>query len=114
MREIDSLLEEIKPVLEGLLANPSDDVQTQRWLLVRQGGELDIEDPPDSDPHELLRERIDRGADAAAFVNLVPGYAEDVLTYVIAASPPDSDIRRSHVTRAEDGSVALSPWEYTV
>jgi hypothetical protein len=114
MRQIDALLEEIKPVFERLLAESGDGGPDRGWLVTKRGSGLDVDDAPDVPPHDALRERVDGGADVAAFVSLVPGYSEQVLAQVYATKPPDSDIRRSHVTRAEDGAVTLGSWEYTV
>ena len=62
----------------------------------------------------MIDAAVSAGADGAVYASYVPGYSEQVMAYALVANPGNSDIRRSYVSRDDDRTASLGPWEYTV
>jgi hypothetical protein len=112
MPEIETFLEELAEEGQRLLPGV-DPSMSVTWLVRHEGDELMIDQNPDGEAHELMRDAVDAGAKAAAYLSYIPGYNEQMLAYVLVTAPDNSDIRRAYVTRESD-SVTLGGWQHTV
>jgi hypothetical protein len=108
---IDAFFASVADAVAGhLAADPTQDVARGPWLVGDNGR---LESAGTGEPHIVVRSALERGAVAAAYVTHITGISEDIVAYAVVSDPPNSDVRRSHVTRTADG-VVLAPWEYLI
>lgn len=62
--------------------------------------------------HELLRQHVERGANGAAYINVVLD-RDEAFARILLRKPPNSGVRRARVVRTDTG-IDLGPWEYVI
>jgi hypothetical protein len=111
--EIEPLLARAKEAISDQLRAMPGSSEAKRWLVIATP-EIETRAADVGEPHDLINAAISAGADGAVYASYVPGYSEQVMAYALVANPRNSDIRRSYVSRDDDGMASLGPWEYTV